>query len=66
MAELNVQPKSKSPWWIWLIVAIIVIGILFFFLNGNNENESVPPDSNSDTTGVTGMTTTDVGWYYLT
>jgi drug/metabolite transporter (DMT)-like permease len=66
MAELNVQPKSKSPWWIWLIVAAIVLGILFFFLNGNNDNESVSPDNNRDTTGVTGMTITDHNWYYLT
>lgn len=65
MAELNVQPKSKSPWWIWLIAAIIILGILFFFLSDNNENESVPPDSNSDTTGVTGMTITDVERFYL-
>ena len=61
MAELNVQPKSKSPWWIWLIVAIIVLGILAYFLGGNNDNESMPPDNDSDTTGITGMVT-DPNW----
>lgn len=59
MAELDVQPKSKSPWWIWLIVAIVVLGILFFFIGGNNENVPVPPNTGSDTTGVTGMVITD-------
>lgn len=65
MAELNVQPKSKSPWWIWLIVAIIVIGILSYFLSGNNENDAVPPNTDSDTTGVTGMTRTEPNWNNL-
>ena len=59
MAELNVQPKSKSPWWIWLIVAIIVLGILSYFLGGNNENDSVPAGNDADTTGIAGMVNTD-------
>ena len=62
MAELDVQPKSKSPWWIWLIVAIIVIGILSYFLSGNNENDTVPPNTDSDTTDVMGMEKTDPTW----
>jgi|GEM_PF-1307716 len=67
MAELNVEPKKKSPWWIWLIVAIIVLGGLFFLIGGNNENDndSVPPNSGSDTTGIRGMTTIDANWHYL-
>ena len=67
MAELNVEPKSKSPWWIWLIVAIIVLGILFFFIGGNNENrnDAVPPNTDSDTTGITGMGKTDLNRNYI-
>ena len=67
MAELNVEPKSKNPWWIWLIVAIIVLGILFFFIGGNNENrnDAVPPNTDSDTTGITGMVITDLNRNYI-
>lgn len=65
MAELDVQPKSKSPWWIWLVVALIILAVLYFLLAGNNENESDPYED-SDTTGVTGMITTDPDWNYLT
>lgn len=36
MAELDVQPKKKSPI-PWIIGIIIVMIILYFVLNGGNE-----------------------------
>jgi hypothetical protein len=37
MAEINVEKKSSFPWWIWIIVGLIVVGILFFLLGGDNQ-----------------------------
>jgi len=34
MAELNVQPKRKTPWWLWLILLLIALCFLFFFMRG--------------------------------
>lgn len=36
MAEINVEKKNSFPWWIWIIVGLIVVGILFFLLGGDN------------------------------
>lgn len=35
MAEIDVKPKSKTPWWLWLILLLIVLGILYYFLRDN-------------------------------
>lgn len=37
MAEINVEKKSSFPWWIWIIVGLIVVGLLFFLLGGDNQ-----------------------------
>jgi outer membrane protein OmpA-like peptidoglycan-associated protein len=37
MAELDVQPKTNRPWWIWLLLALIVVAFLFLFRNCGNE-----------------------------
>jgi len=37
MAEINVEKKSSFPWWIWIVVGLIVVGILFFLLGGDNQ-----------------------------
>ena len=36
MAELNVQRRHSRPWWIWLLLALVVIGILYFLLRDNS------------------------------
>jgi len=37
MAEINVEKKNSFPWWIWIVVGLIVVGILFFLLGGDNQ-----------------------------
>jgi outer membrane protein OmpA-like peptidoglycan-associated protein len=32
MADLDVQPKKTSSWWIWLLLGIIMLAVLFFFM----------------------------------
>lgn len=51
MAELNVQPKSKTPAWIWIVLGFVVLLVLYFLLRGNEpiENTTEPggdPDIN--------------------
>jgi len=38
MAEIPVERKGGIPWWVWLIGALLLIGLLFL-LFGNNRNE---------------------------
>ncbi|QRR04051.1 OmpA family protein [Dyadobacter sandarakinus] len=58
MAELDVQPKKKSPWWIWLIVAAIVIALIFFIQSRNDDNlNQAEGAGKGDTTAMTGAAT---------
>jgi outer membrane protein OmpA-like peptidoglycan-associated protein len=53
MAELNVEPKKKSPvGWIILIIIIILI-ILFFIFRGRNSENNGMKNTATDTTGMT-------------
>lgn len=36
MAELNVQPKRKSPWWIWVIMLLLILLLIYFFRSCDN------------------------------
>lgn len=39
MAELNVQPKKKSPI-LWILLALIALAILFFLIKRNSETKT--------------------------
>jgi len=55
MAELNVQPKRKSPWWIWVILALIILLLIYFFRGCDNTEQTVSneADSTSQSVGAT-------------
>jgi hypothetical protein len=37
MAHLQVKLKSKSkPWWLWLILAVVIIGVAAYFFGAFN------------------------------
>lgn len=38
MAEIDVQPKKKSPG-LWIIGLIVILALLFFLLRGCNDNK---------------------------
>jgi outer membrane protein OmpA-like peptidoglycan-associated protein len=67
MAELNVQPKRKSNWWLWLLLAAIAIALIFFFSKGcNSENAEQASAANATTgdssaSGHVAATTTTAG-----
>ncbi|WP_262909348.1 hypothetical protein [Mucilaginibacter daejeonensis] len=34
MADLSVQPKRRTPWWLWIILLVLTLAILIFFMRG--------------------------------
>jgi hypothetical protein len=40
MATLNVQPKNKSLWWLWLIIILFVIAIVYFAIHKDDHKTS--------------------------
>jgi outer membrane protein OmpA-like peptidoglycan-associated protein len=53
MAELNVQPKKKSPiGWIVIIIIIVLI-ILYFIFRGSNSGNNRMNNTATDTTSMT-------------
>ena len=58
MADLDVQPKSSKPWWLWLLLALIGLALLFFLLRGCDREEEVETTTTT-TTETTAATTTD-------
>jgi outer membrane protein OmpA-like peptidoglycan-associated protein len=57
MAEIDVQPKKKSPV-LWIIGLIIILALLFFLLRGCNDSDN-KQSNKSDTTEVVATTVTD-------
>ncbi|EDM36903.1 hypothetical protein PBAL39_18554 [Pedobacter sp. BAL39] len=44
MAQLSVQPKRKSKFWLWVLLIFIIGIIAFVFFNRNNtETSDTPP-----------------------
>lgn len=61
MAELNVQPKKKSPiGWIVIIIIIVLI-ILYFIFRGSNSGNNRMNSTATDTTGMTNNKDTNHG-----
>ena len=56
MAQLDVQPKKSTPWWIWLLLAIFAILILLFLLKGCNDKTTTVVTSSADTTQAVAIT----------
>ena len=64
MAELNVQPKRKSPWWIWVILALIILLLIYFFRGCDNTKQTVSNEagSTSQSAGATSVGATSPNW----
>jgi len=65
MAELDVQPKSSRPWWLWLLLALLALALIFFlFRSCNREEDAVDATTDTEATGTTAAadgTATDNG-----
>ncbi|TDE15579.1 OmpA family protein [Dyadobacter psychrotolerans] len=55
MAELDVQPKRKSPWWIW-VTLILVILALIFFVRGCGETNPTASSATDSTSQISAAT----------
>lgn len=61
MAELDVQPKTNRPWWIWLILALIILALLFLFRSCGNNNGAQTEAVSDSSTVVEAVTTPNWG-----
>lgn len=71
MAQLDVQPKKRTtPWWLWLLLALVLLAIIFFLSKGCNRTADNVAAGTGDTTartenagaGVTGVTGAAADW----
>lgn len=66
MAELNVQPKRSNSGWIWLLLALLALGILFFLIKGCNNTSVTTGTGDSTVTTHTDnanvLATTEPDW----
>jgi hypothetical protein len=53
MADLNVQPKKRTPVWPWILLALIIAAVIFFVARNNNSSTSDSDDTTTtDTTNT--------------
>ncbi|MEJ7559545.1 MAG: OmpA family protein [Pedobacter sp.] len=57
MAHLEVKPKSGTPWWVWLLLALVALGILYFLFRGNGNDSTAVAGTDSTGTTDTSMNT---------
>lgn len=60
MAQLDVQPKQRSPVWIWIILVLVALGIVFMLMRGCSSPTPLStgqPDSVANDTVFTGKNT---------
>ena len=50
MAQINVQPKRKSYWWLWLLL-IFIAGAVIYYLTKNDMLPGSKPTTGNPTTG---------------
>lgn len=50
MADLNVQPKQRKPWWPWLLLVLGIIALIFFLMRGCNNDKD--QEGATDTTSA--------------
>lgn len=52
MADLDVQPKSSRPWWLWLLLALVALALLFFLLRGCDDTRDEVDNATTETTAA--------------
>ncbi|TCC88067.1 OmpA family protein [Pedobacter frigiditerrae] len=63
MAHLEVERKPARPWWVWLLLVIVLIALAaLLFKNCNTENKDGNPDSTGMDTSKTPLAKTVPDW----
>jgi len=49
MAEIHVEPKKKAtpPVWLWIVLAVIVLGAIAYFMLRNKKTDTVSQPNTS-------------------
>lgn len=42
MANINIEKKGGSLWWLWALIALLIIGALIWFFAARNDNDDRP------------------------
>lgn len=50
MADIKIEKKGGSLWWLWALIALLILGALIWFLVARNDND--PPVRAAQTTAV--------------
>lgn len=53
MAHLEVKPKNGAPWWLWLLLSLLALGLVLYFVNRYNSGAQLnedTPDTSVNTT----------------
>ena len=62
MAQLDVQPKKRTtPWWLWLLLALVLLGIIFYLSKGCNKTADTAVGTGDSTTTATHRSGNDTG-----
>jgi hypothetical protein len=51
MADLDVQPKHRRPWWPWLLLLVVVLAAIFLF--ARDDEYARPATADPEAAGVT-------------
>jgi len=41
MADIDIVPKERSYTWLWVLLAIVIVGVLWYALDGGRTEEPV-------------------------
>lgn len=69
MADLDVQPKKRSPWWLWLLLALVALAVIFFLFRSCDRHEdttagtaATQTENTGSPTGADGVAATSTTW----
>jgi len=45
MADIDIVPKERSYTWLWIVLALVILGVLWYVLAGPGNQPDVVPGS---------------------
>jgi hypothetical protein len=53
MAEIAVEPRSRTPWWVWLLTALLIVALVWWISTRNDTTAYVEPAGTATTAAET-------------